>query len=213
MAKSEVPKTLEDVILEEAAKKSSQFQSVYYNNLVSDGRLETFLKLLSTASAQGIHSLVQAAKFISDNMPGYFKGEDGKLTGKTLGKMIDRYPDVNKAWTVHRNTIVGLAMSRLMTVLETTDNPDLLMRIIDKFDSSGEFVSKKNSADYIPTKRMVNINIDKNEKGNADNGESNQSEEEVATLNQIDRSLELLKTEDMADEELEDGGDEYANIK
>lgn len=202
MEKSKEIKTLDDVVLESAAKQSSQYISDYYNRLVGEGRLELFLRLLSTASSQTM-SKAKACKFISENMKGFFRGDNGVLTTDTLEKMIERYPDVNKAWIVHRNTIAGLAMSKLANLIDDIKDPVVLLSIIERLDSEGKFISKKNSDDYIPTKRTVNINIDKS--GKAINEDTDEDENELSTLTQIQRSLELLSKKN---ENAESGGDE-----
>lgn len=149
--------TREDRVLEAASKKVSQYKSTVYERLEKDQRLEQFKRLVSTAAAMG-YNRQDTVKYISKYMPTYFSGNG--LSVQTFDKMLQRYPDINDAWTVHRDNIAGAAVARISELIAKTNDLDLLLKIAKAFDNSG-IVHDSDTPNYVPTKKTILISEDK----------------------------------------------------
>lgn len=148
--------TFDEKVIDKAGEKSSQRKSSTYERLKEKGLLDTFLKLLSTAAAKG-YSKNGAVEYINGFMGEYFRAGGKGLCLNTLQEMLERYPDVQEAWTVNRDTITGLAIHRLNTLLYESNSIDELLKVIKSFDDSG-MAHSSNASNYIPTRKTILVN-------------------------------------------------------
>lgn len=172
--------TFEERVLDKAGAKSSQYHSSVYESLERTGRLETFLKLLSAASSMG-YNKAETIRHINNYMGDYFRGKNG-LSVETLNRLIERYPDVQEAWTVHRDNIAGAAVARISQLISKTTDIELLLKIAKAFDNSG-IVHDSNRPTYTPTKRVITIK--KEEGREIIEEEKSVSSETVETVQQL----------------------------
>ena len=179
--------TFDERVLGEANKKSSQYKSNTYERLKKDGRLDTFCKLLSTAASMG-YSREEACRYINQYMAEYFRGSG--LCGNTLKMMLERYPDVNEAWTIHRDTIAGAAVARIAKLISQSNDLDMLLKIAKSFDNVG-IVHDSDKSDFVPTKKTIVMS--ENSLGTNIPAESQDSEETKATIEQLVENYEALE--------------------
>lgn len=181
--------TFDERVLDEANKKSSQYKSNTYERLKKDGRLEMFCKLLSTAASMG-YTREEACRYINQYMAEYFRGSG--LCSNTLKMMLERYPDVNEAWTIHRDTIAGAAVARISQLISKTNDLEMLLKIAKAFDNVG-IVHDSDKSDFVPTKKTIVMS--ESSIGTSVPTELQDSEETKSTIEQLMENYEALEQE------------------
>lgn len=204
-------KTFDDRVLSIAEEISSQFKGDAYDQLKETGRLELFKRLLSTAAVMG-YSLNQTCGYINKFMKDSFKGKNG-ITFGCLKLMIQRYPDINAIWAINRDNIAALAASKIYSLIDKTEDIELLLKVAKEFDNSG-IVHDKNRADFVPTQKIIRVNLGDAIPGDAKSKSSGDSPETLASLEQLRAGIEQMKKTEAVESvgdgqsiDLGDGGD------
>lgn len=143
--------TPQEAALAEASKRSSQYRSSVYERMKQDGRLATFLKLVSTSATLG-YNKNQTIDYVNQFMGNYFQGKNG-LNAVTFNTLLQRYPDVLEAWTVNRATISGAATSRINKLIDSCGDIDQLIKIVKTFDN-GALTNTESKACPLPEASM-----------------------------------------------------------
>lgn len=199
-------KTFDDKVLDEAGKKSSQYKSNTYERLKRDGRLDTFKKLLSTAASKG-YTREEACRYINKYMSEYFQGSG--LCSNTLKMMLQRYPDINNAWTVYRDNIAGAATARIAELIAKSNDMELLLKIAKAFDNSG-IVHDSDKSDYIPVKKTIIMS--EQSLGTNIPSDNKDSEETLSSIEQLRENYEALEEEDLDTDSFDELDEETGDI-
>lgn len=193
--------SFDDRVLAEASRKSSQYKSNTYERLKKDGRLEMFKKLLSTAASKG-YTREEACRYINQYMGEYFHGKG--LHSQTLKMMLERYPDINEAWTTYRDNIAGAAAARIAELIAKSTDIELLLKIAKAFDNTG-IVHDSDRTDYVPVRKTIIMS----EQSSGTNlpSDSDDSEETMSSIEQLRENYEAMEDGDLDEEEFDETGD------
>jgi hypothetical protein len=114
----------------------SQYQSVLYERLKKDKRLDDFIKVIKRCSLAG-KTLKETCIILSQLFRGYVR--DIGITPDMLNKMRNRYRDIDAAVSFSNDNNILAAYERAAKLAAKTEDMEEAIRFIDRFDNEGMF--------------------------------------------------------------------------
>ena len=180
-----------DKMFDEISHQTSQYNSEYYDRLKKEGRLHRFLEIVARCALEG-RTMASTVDELNEAFCDYFK--KGGLTVDTFKKMVNRYPDIFRAWSTRTGTAnvnASLLKDALMNMfIQGKLNYDQIFDLMKYFDQ-GIFKSQ-NSADYIPTKKSISETKTIKEDVPVQQGYSSET---ISTINSIKQMINNIDLE------------------